>query len=92
MHITILPNVLGVLYIKFKIKILFDDNVDEEMDVVNYEISDYIGAYGSEYFKLVETGKDEFWLFPEPIYKHKTILRKKIFVELWNGLKFFFNR
>ena len=75
-----------------KIKILFDDNVDEEMDVINYEISDFIGAYSSEYFKLVEKGKDEFWLFPEPIYKHKTILRKNLFVELWNDLKFFFNR
>jgi hypothetical protein len=38
---------------------------------IEYEISDFIGAYNSKYYKLVEEGKDKFWCAPNPIYKRK---------------------
>ncbi|MFK7757409.1 MAG: hypothetical protein AB8B53_10805 [Flavobacteriales bacterium] len=36
---------------------------------IEIEISDFIGAYESEYYKIVDKGKDTFWGFPEPLYK-----------------------
>ncbi|WP_153797384.1 hypothetical protein [Foetidibacter luteolus] len=43
----------------------------EEWETVEYEITDFIGAYDSPCHKIVEKGKNEFWSSPEPLYRHK---------------------
>ena len=40
---------------------------EEDWDEVEYEISEFIGVYD----KLIEKGKNEFWIAPEPLYKRK---------------------
>ena len=55
-----------------KIEVLYGpDPTHDEWELVEYEISEFIGAYDGLYLKLVEVGKEEFWIAPEPIYKSR---------------------
>lgn len=52
--------------------------INDELDpgnweIIKIEISDFIGAYNSEYLRMVTKGKNTFWNFPEPLYKSKAI-------------------
>jgi len=70
-----------------KIKIRYLEEDVEEWEILEYEISDFIGAYNSKHFKLVEKGKSTFWEFPEPIYKNKENGREDgFFSRLWKRI------
>jgi hypothetical protein len=43
----------------------------DDWRALEYEITDFIGAYNSKHFKLTEKGKNGFWNAPEPLYKIK---------------------
>lgn len=55
------------------LEIRFTDSSDDmnKWEEIRIEISDFIGAYDSAHFKLVDEGKGTFWTFPEPLYKSK---------------------
>lgn len=62
-----------------------DCNNWENMEI---EISDFIGAYESKHYKIVDKGKDTFWNFPEPLYKSKHRVKKEgLFLQIWNKIK-----
>jgi len=44
---------------------------EDKWSEIKYEISDYIGAYKSKYYKIVKVGDENFWDSPEPLYKVK---------------------
>ena len=43
----------------------------EKWDEIDYEITNFIGAYNAPYFKIVIKGTNEFWQSHEPLYKQK---------------------
>jgi len=53
-----------------KIRIQYVEDLETtDWNVIEYEMSDFVGAYKSAHIRLVEKGKEEFWDFPEPLYK-----------------------
>jgi hypothetical protein len=51
--------------------IMIKFEAEEAWRTLEYEITDFIGAYNSKHFKLAEKGKNGFWTAPEPLYKPK---------------------
>jgi hypothetical protein len=44
---------------------------EDAWNTLEYEITDFIGAYNSKHLKLTEKGKSSFWISSEPLYKIK---------------------
>lgn len=58
-----------------------------EWETIAIEITDFIGAYNSQHYKIVNKGKSTFWDFPEPLYKSKYQAKKEGWLQwIWKGL------
>lgn len=45
--------------------------LDDDWETIGYELKEFTGAYGTDWIKLNEKGKEEFWISYEPLYKKK---------------------
>lgn len=74
-------NLIGIKYIG-------TNNDQRDWENFEIEISDFIGAYGSQHIRIVNKGKDTFWDFPEPLYRSKQRIKKNgLLKRIWNKLK-----
>ncbi len=54
-----------------KVKIKFSKGTNDDWEEIEYEISDFTGAYEAKYFRIVKKGSEKFWSSPTPLYKSK---------------------